>query len=256
VHRWIREQADRNGLSVRTTWLVLVGPPLLFALLAVLAVLPPTRDVTRWQLLDENRPAELLTFVTLFAASVLGARAAWHLRAAVDGRLWQVFYGLATVGLFVVAMEEIAWGQWFLGFDTPAALADLNAQGETTLHNLGPLQGRNELFRLAFGVAGLLGLLAHRVARLRRVAVPLVLAPTILTILVHAVVDLATASRTLSESAAITNGMLSEITEMLIGLAAVAYLWLTTVWAPAGSDLAEAPAASSPATRASPAASA
>ena len=38
--------------------------------------------------------------------------------------------------LFVAFMEELAWGQMMFGWDTPENFRSLNAQGETTLHNI------------------------------------------------------------------------------------------------------------------------
>ena len=189
MQRQIRRQAARHAISERTAWLVAAGPALAFAGLLVLLLVPLTREVTRWQLLGENRPVELLTFLALLAAAVLAARQAWRLRRG-EPRLWVAFYALLAVGLFVVAMEEVAWGQWFLGFDTPEALEGLNQQGETTFHNVGPLQGRDELLRLAFGCAAVVGLLLHRSARFRRIAVPPLLAPTVAVIVLHAVTEL------------------------------------------------------------------
>jgi len=37
---------------------------------------------------------------------------------------------------FIVAGEEISWGQYFLGFSTPGIMETSNLQGETNLHNL------------------------------------------------------------------------------------------------------------------------
>ncbi len=42
---------------------------------------------------------------------------------------------LAAVAFFVVAGEEISWGQRLLGLETPAAMAEQNRQGEINLHN-------------------------------------------------------------------------------------------------------------------------
>lgn len=41
-----------------------------------------------------------------------------------------------AVGSFVIAMEEISWGQRVIGLDTPSALDRFNYQGELTVHNL------------------------------------------------------------------------------------------------------------------------
>ncbi|MDH3297620.1 MAG: tetratricopeptide repeat protein [Gemmatimonadota bacterium] len=51
-----------------------------------------------------------------------------------------VLFGVAS---FVIAMEEIAWGQRLIGLDTPSALGRINYQNELTVHNL-------EVFRAVF----------------------------------------------------------------------------------------------------------
>jgi hypothetical protein len=43
---------------------------------------------------------------------------------------------LLCLGTFVLAGEEISWGQRVLGIATPAELADVNAQSEMNLHNV------------------------------------------------------------------------------------------------------------------------
>jgi len=45
------------------------------------------------------------------------------------------FWGLAALS-FLIAMEEISWGQHLLGFSTPMGYKEVNVQGETNLHNL------------------------------------------------------------------------------------------------------------------------
>ncbi|GJL78470.1 MAG: hypothetical protein NPINA01_14590 [Nitrospinaceae bacterium] len=47
-----------------------------------------------------------------------------------------VFYILLGLLLFVCFGEEISWGQRIIGWETPAALEELNRQNETNLHNL------------------------------------------------------------------------------------------------------------------------
>ena len=39
-------------------------------------------------------------------------------------------------------MEELAWGQVIFSWRTPPLLNEINAQGETTLHNIGWFQDR------------------------------------------------------------------------------------------------------------------
>lgn len=52
------------------------------------------------------------------------------------------FLGLAFL-MFVAFGEEISWGQRIFGWNTPELLGELNAQGETNLHNLWLMQATN-----------------------------------------------------------------------------------------------------------------
>ena len=48
----------------------------------------------------------------------------------------RLIYQAINVILSLVVLEELAWGQVVFGWKTPNLLAKINAQGETTLHNL------------------------------------------------------------------------------------------------------------------------
>ena len=52
--------------------------------------------------------------------------------------LWAIPLGLAC---FLVAGEEVSWGQRILGLGTPERLAEINVQGETNLHNIEGIHG-------------------------------------------------------------------------------------------------------------------
>lgn len=223
---WGRRESRRTGMSVRAVWATVLAPVVVLALLMVLIALPPTREATLGQL-GENRPVEMLTVVTLLAAAVLAALEARRcLTRAERGRA--LFFALFCLGAFVTAMEEIAWGQLLLGFDTPEALAEVNVQGETTLHNIGGLQGRSELFRILAGGMGLAGVLLHRSQRLRDLAVPRVLAPLFAVILLKSLSDVAVDVMTLPDRVVFANRRLSEYIELLIGVGALLYAWLVT----------------------------
>lgn len=91
---------------------------------------------TRW-LFAKEAALENASFVLLMISSVLCTIAARRRNAdGPVGRRIALMYLLAAVGLFLVAMEEISWGQVWFGFGTPADWASLNHQRETTLHNL------------------------------------------------------------------------------------------------------------------------
>jgi hypothetical protein len=74
------------------------------------------------------------------AVALAGAAALFLAAGIRAGGAWSPVARASLVGLaalFAVgAGEEASWGERFLGFDAPDALADANAQGESNLHNL------------------------------------------------------------------------------------------------------------------------
>lgn len=96
---------------------------------------------------------ENLTFFLGFWAAVLCALAA--IRTYRQHRDTQEFlvalaYWMCAGLLFLVAMEEISWGQQLVTFRTPQVWSALNYQQETTLHNL----ASREALTLAWKVVG------------------------------------------------------------------------------------------------------
>lgn len=84
-------------------------------------------------LAEEDGPIEMATAVLYLAAAWVNVR----LSARFAGVAWTRLGLLGLAGLFfLVAMEEISWGQRLLGFATPEALDTLNVQSEFNLHNL------------------------------------------------------------------------------------------------------------------------
>jgi hypothetical protein len=138
----------------------------------------------RERLLPEIGPVEIPTMALLALA---GASATWTAVASRRrlGRGAALALLGAGLGLLAVAGEEASWGQWLFGFAPPEAIARINHQEELNLHNI-VLQGKSELLRAAFGVAGLVAVLVlPRVRGLRAIAAPIAFAPmfAVLTVL-------------------------------------------------------------------------
>jgi len=173
----------------------------------------------------ESKPVELLTFLFLLAGGILGIRLTLRARrAGAEPMVWG-FYALFTLGLLWTGMEEIAWGQAFLGYQTPALMHKYNAQDEMTFHNLKGLQGHSEWFRLAFGLGGLVGLRLARVPRYRAIATPRLLVTWLIVIAVSSAVDELNDHISLGERLDFAVNTLSETIEMLIGMAGFLYVW-------------------------------
>lgn len=79
--------------------------------------------------------AAFIVAAALFFASFLGS-----LGAGNDFHLFRTkrnfFLLLLALAFLFAGGEEISWGQRIFGWNTPAAIADINAQDETTIHNL------------------------------------------------------------------------------------------------------------------------
>jgi len=141
-------------------------------------------------------------------------------------------YLALAVGLFLSAMEEISWGQRLFGWGTPAALEEINFQGETTLHNVN--FANNVIFEALFwgSALGLAGGLWRLTANLRglsdrmRLVLPsITLAPALLLIMVWRTGDLwetANIPRLFMDH--LNSGPRgSEVPEVLVGLCIIIY---------------------------------
>ncbi len=190
----------------------------------LLYLVPVTHEVAEW-LMREDSVVEDITFASLLLASGLGVGLARRARHNGETILVSGFLALLSLALFFVAMEEVSWGQWIFFFKTPESFEHLNRQGETNLHNLPGLFGRSEYLRLIFGAGGLVGLWAARIPALAKVATPRALRGwfVVMTayVLLDLVDDLVDAPWFFS-----TFSAMSEWVEMLIGLAALAYMLL------------------------------
>jgi hypothetical protein len=105
---------------------------------------------------------ENLTVLALLPGIAAGAWAL--LRGRIAPRPARVWLGLWVAACVYFAGEEASWGQWWFGWETPAALAELNDQGEANLHNVSSWldQKPRALVELFVVLAGVVGPLARR----------------------------------------------------------------------------------------------
>jgi len=132
INDLIRRSAKQWDVSPRlATWLFWIAPVGAIAMV----LLRIDKDLFRL-MLGEDGPVEWVQF-SLFAAAFVAAGTVTMLLRADRRWLQAGLYAVATVGLFFIAGEEISWGQRVVGWETPAELAAINKQNETTLHNIG-----------------------------------------------------------------------------------------------------------------------
>ncbi len=214
-------------LPLGTTRLLEWSPLILLGGFWFAMVLPATQDFCAL-LLRENYPVELLTFLAALAGAVIGFRLVARLRAVGAPAGVRLFFLLFSIGLLLLAGEEVSWGQDFYWYKTPRFIRLHNAQNQVTLHNLEIWHGHNHLLRLFFGVGGLLGLWLGRFPALRPVTPPPLLWLWFSLITMKSLVDVYVKNVPVSAMTFYEINKVSEVVEMMVAFTGLLYLWLKT----------------------------
>ncbi len=114
---------------------VVVGMGAFGMVVALTGSMPPAWNFAVNVLSYENGVIEIATVILLIWAlgvALIAARDSLSLSRPLVA-LW---LALHAAGLVYFAGEEISWGQWVLGWETPDWFAARNDQGETNLHNM------------------------------------------------------------------------------------------------------------------------
>ena len=144
--------ADPSAHHARrvAVWLLTVT---VIALIAFLKISADDMDAYKRLVFGEGGLVEWSQVLILIAA----CRVAWligddlrcqfsHPSPCLVARGFSVLLGL-------LLLEELAWGQVIFGWQTPETIRSINAQQETTLHNIGWFQDRLDLFTFLATVA-------------------------------------------------------------------------------------------------------
>ena len=221
-HHYSQPNPRQNSVS----HLAIANLPLIILFLAAfLLTLPVTRAQMIW-MLAENRPVELLTFLFLIVGGIRGLVLAWQLQQARESKMIVGFYLLFSLGLLVIGAEEVAWGQWFVGFETPASLREINTQQELTLHNLEIFNDHLEVFPLLYGVCGLVSIWFDKLPGWQKISSPAALFPWYLTIAIVSGIDLIQDFYVIQEQFDYLINYLDEVIEMLVAIAGFLYIYL------------------------------
>ena len=114
----------------------------LVVLVVGLKIGSPDRDAYKNLVFGEGGLVEWSQVLVL----VLATRAAWLIGSDLNARLEERrpgrLFQIGAACLALVFMEELAWGQVIFSWRTPPLLNEINAQNETTLHNIGWFQDR------------------------------------------------------------------------------------------------------------------
>ncbi|PIA77479.1 hypothetical protein BFR04_08535 [Gaetbulibacter sp. 4G1] len=213
-------------ISYKTAKSILLIPIVLSLLLGLVIIIPSSRLFGLW-LLEENKPVELLTFVLFLFGGIYGFKFSFKI-LKIKERLIFFFYFIFSFCLIFLALEEIAWGQWFFSFETPEYWQKINVQGETTLHNLKGIQGNSEIFRFIFGFGGICGIFFKRLPNFDDLRVPIFLTTWFIIIIVHSIFDYISDYIELKDGMNFALSKFSEFIELLISISAFLYLILNS----------------------------
>jgi hypothetical protein len=159
----IERDAARDGVPRRFAWTAFWFQPTgLIALLAAGVIFRPAYD----RLLQEDYPVEWAQFSFCLFTSIFAVLSGYFF--ARRGQ-WAIAITLFLLGLgtFLLAGEEISWGQRVLGITTPAELDTVNAQAELNLHNVTAGFDVEMVFRQVSFAIGIIGTAVPLLARLR-----------------------------------------------------------------------------------------
>lgn len=149
-----RMLADTDPIAQRArrlvVWLIVAA---VILLISVLKISSPDMDAYKRLVFGEGGLVEWTQVLLLAAAS----RVTWLIGADLRRQLSHQAPSLVAKGfsvlISVLLLEELAWGQVIFGWQTPESIRSINAQQETTLHNIGWFQDRLDLFTFLATVA-------------------------------------------------------------------------------------------------------
>ena len=203
-------------------------PVVLFSVFAVLWAIPATREWATGR--DERNPLEIITFLAMAIAGVLAIRLAiriWQLGHSVV--ITAFFVGFAALA-FVVTGDELAWDQVLVVLFRDGAAAA--AEAERGLHELSAIREHTDILRFGFALVGVVGVfLTHR-SRFPFLKVPMELLPWLVVIGAISLIDILDGAVSLGESFSDFLLRASELTEMMIAVVVLLYIWerTTDMW--------------------------
>lgn len=113
-------------------YLILVTP---FILLGLAILMRMWTETIFFELLKEDMLVEYLQFGLLASSMFLSGL---MVKFFVQHKMWwgvTILYGLMTVGFFLLAGEEISWGQRIFKLKVDETVLQMNTQQELTMHN-------------------------------------------------------------------------------------------------------------------------
>jgi hypothetical protein len=128
--KWVDDRLATLRVHAVVAWLIPAGVFLTVMLIGL------SGSALYERLIREDGPIEWATALLAVMAAFVAAAVSFGLWTRGAPRWLAVCWGILAVGLFLLAGEEVSWGQRQIGFSGPDALTARNNQGESNVHNL------------------------------------------------------------------------------------------------------------------------
>lgn len=145
--REVTRDAATDGVAARWAWILFWMPAVGVLVVGVSRI---NRQVFRF-FVAEDHLLEWAQFGLLLSATVFGILVSVRLFGRGEVASAVLFIAF-SVGTFLVAGEEISWGQRLFGWGTPSAITVINNQGETNLHNILEIQNALNYLKMVGGL--------------------------------------------------------------------------------------------------------
>jgi len=113
-----------------------IFPPIMLLILIPMPFIEPQWFQQMLAKDDQNGIVEHITVILLLPGVIAGVATCIHfckIRQSLLLPLWVLMWTLACI---YFAGEEMSWGQWYFGWETPELINNLNNQQETNIHNM------------------------------------------------------------------------------------------------------------------------
>ncbi len=210
------------------TLMIFLSPFFIVFFICIFLQLSLTRPVVVSIIVENQLVMSSLTSVFLIAGGFLGLRLVLQIKQSKKELLMFWFYLAFSIGLLIIAIEKVRWGPLFFISKVPSGLSNINQQAETVIHSLQFWRNYSEIFPLAFGLAGLLGIWISKIPQFRKISVPRILWPWFVIIAIISAIDLSHDFYDPPPQFDNLFNNLEEVIEMMVGISGFLFIWLNT----------------------------
>ena len=216
------------GIGSPVTLMIFLSPFFIVFFICIFLQLSLTRPVVVSIIVENQLVMGSLTSVFLIAGGILGLRFVLQIKKQKKGLLMFWFYLALSIVLLFIGMEKVRWGQQFFISDAQSGLSNINQEEETVIHSIQFWRNYLEIFPLAFGIAGLLGVWISNRRHLCKISSPYILWPWFVIIAIISAIDLSHDFYDPPPQFDNLVNNLEEVIELMVGISGFLFIWLNT----------------------------